>query len=132
MMNTFKDFFGLNQPTNDEYGVEYDDYTEDAAPREAHAPATFERPAKDFVASVVVKSYSDAPLIGEPFKQGDAVIFDMSSMTLEEGKRIFDFAAGLAYALHGTLRKVDDNVWALMYKSHMFSDAQLRQAFYDE
>ncbi|WP_158256117.1 cell division protein SepF [Corynebacterium sp. 13CS0277] len=127
MMNYLKDYFGLRPGayTGPESYAEY----EDLVARPEMAPADMIRPATDVVVTVVVDSFRDCPLIGDPFKQGDAVIFDLSNMAYDEAKRVFDFATGLAFGLRGTLRRLDDNVWALMDKNRLFTDNELLKAY---
>jgi cell division inhibitor SepF len=46
------------------------------------------------------KDYSEARTIGERFRDGTPVIMDLVSMDNADAKRLVDFAAGLAFALH--------------------------------
>ena len=51
------------------------------------------------------KDYSEARTIGERFRDGQPVIMDLVSMDNADAKRLVDFAAGLAFALRGSLRQ---------------------------
>ncbi|WP_075726804.1 cell division protein SepF [Corynebacterium aquilae] len=124
MMNSVKEFFGLNP---NEY---HDDYADVAPREELSSPRDYIRPTTNAIVTVVVNRYEDAPKIGTPFTEGDAVIFDMAGMSPADRNRIFDFATGLAFALSGTLRKVTDGVWALMDKNTPFSDHDLQETFF--
>ena len=59
------------------------------------------------------KDYSEARTIGERFRDGTPVIMDLVSMDNADAKRLVDFAAGLAFALHGSFDKVATKVFLL-------------------
>lgn len=69
------------------------------APRE-------ERSFAPTVVSVELTTYNQATEIGGPFRDGDAVVFDLTRMENGENKRIIDFAAGLCFALRGRMVNV--------------------------
>ena len=81
-----------------------------------------------------VSSYSEAAQIGEPFRDGDAVVFDMTRMEPGENKRIVDFAAGLCYALRGRMVNVSKNVdtdrqvFAIVPEGADFSQVELERS----
>lgn len=58
-------------------------------------------------------SYAEARTIGERFRDGSPVIMDLVEMTNADAKRLVDFAAGLAFALHGSFDKVATKVFLL-------------------
>ena len=58
-------------------------------------------------------SYAEARTIGERFRDGGPVIMDLVEMTNADAKRLVDFAAGLAFALHGSFDKVATKVFLL-------------------
>ncbi|MBV7296216.1 cell division protein SepF [Corynebacterium sp. TAE3-ERU12] len=49
--------------------------------------------------------YSEAREIGQHFRDGDIVTFDLSGLEMEEAKRYIDFAAGLTFALRGRIER---------------------------
>lgn len=59
------------------------------------------------------RSYSDAKLIGEAFRQGVPVIMNLTEMNEPEAKRMIDFSAGLAFGLQGRLERVTTAVFLL-------------------
>jgi cell division inhibitor SepF len=59
------------------------------------------------------KDYSEARTIGERFRDGTPVIMDLVTMDNADAKRLVDFAAGLAFALRGSIDKVTSRVFLL-------------------
>jgi cell division inhibitor SepF len=55
----------------------------------------------------------DARLVGEHFRDGNPVIMNLTEMANSDAKRLVDFAAGLAFALHGAMDKVTNKVFLL-------------------
>ncbi|MDR2538469.1 MAG: cell division protein SepF [Bifidobacteriaceae bacterium] len=58
-------------------------------------------------------SYNDAPLVGEPYRNGVPVIMNLSKLDSKDAKRFVDFAVGLAFGLYGHLEKVTEAVFLL-------------------
>lgn len=146
-----KEFFGLS-PIDMEHEDAYYDYDrEDSRYRTsgsaAYAPAPrdydygyeraerpqYQAPEPKLVA-VEVTSYSQAAEIGEPFRDGDAVVFDLTRMEQGDNKRVVDFAAGLCYALRGKMVNVtrnidtDRTVFAITPEGAEFSQIELERA----
>ncbi len=79
-------------------------------------------PRRDFAESagairpVTVKltGFSEARIIGEKFREGKPVILDMTEMDDTGARRLVDFAAGLAFALRGSIDKVTTKVFMLL------------------
>lgn len=149
-----KEFFGLS-PIDMEHEDAYYDYDrEDARYRTsgsaAYAPSRdyeyggYSRPEREErpqyqapepkLVAVEVSSYSQAAQIGEPFRDGDAVVFDLTRMEPGDNKRIVDFAAGLCYALRGKMVNVtrnidtDRTVFAITPEGAEFSQIELERA----
>ena len=59
------------------------------------------------------RSYNDARRIGEEFRAGTPVIINLTEMGDGDAKRIVDFAAGLVFALHGSIERVTNKVFLL-------------------
>lgn len=120
-IGTAKEFFGFG-PYDDAEDAYYDEaqYRE---PRETRAVAPqrgehVERPervergepiSRAFTPEIVTtapRSYNDAKEIGEPFRDGDAVVMDLSDLEAADAKRVVDFAAGLCFALRGSMQNL--------------------------
>jgi cell division inhibitor SepF len=59
------------------------------------------------------RSYKEARAIGERYRDGVPVIMNLSELEVEDAKRLVDFAAGLAFALRGSIDKVTNRVFLL-------------------
>jgi cell division inhibitor SepF len=58
-------------------------------------------------------SYLEARAIGEHYREGIPVIINLTEMDNADAKRLVDFAAGLAFALRGSMDKVTNKVFLL-------------------
>lgn len=65
------------------------------------------------ITAVHPRTYNDAKIIGEHFREGVPVIMNLSEMTDVEAKRLVDFAAGLIFATRGTIERVTNKVFLL-------------------
>ncbi|WP_061960360.1 cell division protein SepF [Demequina flava] len=65
------------------------------------------------IQTVKPRSYNDARLIGEAFRQGVPVIMNLTEMSDADAKRLVDFAAGLSFGLHGSIERVTTAVFLL-------------------
>ncbi|WP_087117809.1 cell division protein SepF [Corynebacterium urinipleomorphum] len=117
--NSLKEFFGLGQydPAVDPY---YDDPAYEEAGSTAYSrssaaaePRTRDRDygyeARDYSAAIISvrpRNYNDAKEIGEPFRDGDAVVMDLSNVDKPTAMRLIDFAAGLCFAARGKMHKL--------------------------
>lgn len=59
------------------------------------------------------KSFNDAQEIGERLKMGRPIIMNLSNLPRELQRRLIDFASGLAFALDGSMSRVDEHVFLL-------------------
>jgi cell division inhibitor SepF len=59
------------------------------------------------------RSYNEARTIGEHYRDGTPVIMNLTDMADADAKRLVDFAAGLAFALRGSIDKVTNKVFLL-------------------
>ncbi|WP_280265435.1 cell division protein SepF [Nocardia wallacei] len=59
------------------------------------------------------RTYAEAAIIGERFRDGTPVIMDLVEMSNSDARRLVDFAAGLAFALRGSFDKVATKVFLL-------------------
>jgi cell division inhibitor SepF len=58
-------------------------------------------------------SYNEARPIGERYREGNPVIMNLTAMEDRDAKRLVDFAAGLAFALRGSIDKITNKVFLL-------------------
>lgn len=65
------------------------------------------------ITTVHPRSYNDAKIIGENFRDGIPVIMNVTDMGEADAKRLVDFSAGLAFALHGSIERVTNKVFLL-------------------
>jgi cell division inhibitor SepF len=59
------------------------------------------------------RSYNEARTIGERYRDGQPVIMNLTDLDDAAAKRLVDFAAGLAFALRGSIDKVTNRVFLL-------------------
>ncbi|MDP3969559.1 MAG: cell division protein SepF [Nocardioides sp.] len=59
------------------------------------------------------RTYNEARTIGENFREGVPVIMNLSEMDDSDAKRLVDFAAGLVFAVRGTIERVTSKVFLL-------------------
>jgi cell division inhibitor SepF len=59
------------------------------------------------------RSYREARTIGERYRDGVPVIINLTELEAADAKRLVDFAAGLAFALRGSIDKVTNRVFLL-------------------
>ena len=67
----------------------------------------------DHIISLTPRTYSEARLIGEYYRQGKPVIMNLSDMEETERKRLVDFASGLVFGHHGSIERVTPKVFLL-------------------
>ncbi len=65
------------------------------------------------IVSVRPRSYNEARVIGENFRDGVPVIMNLSDMEDGDDKRLVDFAAGLIFGLRGNIERVSSKVFLL-------------------
>jgi cell division inhibitor SepF len=104
-----------DEPYDDEpYGEPYDEYEDDWMPASERAAKRWQSdkgPAR--IVMIRPHKYSDAPTVGERFREGCAVVMDVSGMPLNEATRLVDFAAGLVFGCEGRIERVADKVFLL-------------------
>ena len=74
------------------------------------SPAT---PAPAEIVTLRPTSYNEARIIGERYRDGIPVIINLTELDDVAAKRLVDFAAGLAFALRGSIEKVTNRVFLL-------------------
>lgn len=117
---------------NEDYSVDYDrdDRHLEPAPaparpapaEEYRAPVTPIKRAQSVredsaalrqITTIHPRSYNDAKLIGESFRDGIPVIMNVTDMGESDAKRLVDFSAGLVFGLHGSIERVTNKVFLL-------------------
>ncbi|MBC3185229.1 cell division protein SepF [Corynebacterium sp. zg-331] len=117
-----------------EYGADYG--RERGATPSRHEPvsrgsvnrAVASAPYSPSVIPVRLTSFTQSAEVGEPFRDGDAVVFDLSGMDLDEAKRVLDFASGLCFALRGQMKKLVPRVFAIIPDGASISTRELEAA----
>jgi cell division inhibitor SepF len=86
-----------------------------AAPAQAAAPTVVPRAsaALSRITTLHPRTYNEARVIGENFRDGIPVIMNLSEMSDVDAKRLVDFAAGLVFSVHGTIERVTNKVFLL-------------------
>ena len=136
-----KEFFGLVSYEEDDHDAYY---AAEAAYSAAPAPSYADRhtmpydyqpeyqaPPRVYEAAVVrvsLRSYTEASRIGEPFRDGDVVVFDITEVQSADAKRIVDFAAGVCFGLRGKMEKVAPRVFAVIPENAHVSQMELERA----
>ncbi|HEX3785814.1 MAG TPA: cell division protein SepF [Pseudonocardiaceae bacterium] len=82
------------------------------APRTRPQPETAAHPLSK-ITTLHPRSYEDARTIGEQYRDGNPVIINLTALSDAHARRVVDFAAGLAFALHGDIDKVTDKVFLI-------------------
>lgn len=82
------------------------------APRSRPFPAEDGHPLGRIV-TLHPRNYNEARIIGERYREGTPVIMNLTEMDDADAKRLVDFAAGLAFALRGSIDKVTTKVFLL-------------------
>ena len=65
------------------------------------------------ITTIHPRTYNEAKNIGEAFRGGVPVIMNLTDMDDADAKRLVDFAAGLAFGLHGSIERVTSKVFLL-------------------
>ena len=90
-------------------------------PAAVSAPApTVESLAR--IETVTPRTYNDARTLGEHYRSGVPVIMNLSEIDDEAAKRLVDFAAGLVFAVRGTINRVTPKVFLLSPENVVVSD----------
>ncbi|HEX4246805.1 MAG TPA: cell division protein SepF, partial [Pseudonocardia sp.] len=79
----------------------------------ATAPASVKDAPLSRITTIHPRSYNEARTIGERYREGIPVIMNLTELDDAAAKRLVDFAAGLAFALRGSIDKVTNRVFLL-------------------
>ncbi len=77
--------------------------------------------------TIKLTGFSEARVIGEKYRDGQSVIMDMTEMADADARRLVDFAAGLAFAMRGSIDKVTTKVFMLLPSDIDVSDISAEQ-----
>lgn len=95
-----------------EASAEVEEYRAPVTPIK-RAAAVREDGALRQITTVHPRSYNDAKVIGESFREGIPVIMNVTDMGEADAKRLVDFSAGLVFGLHGSIERVTNKVFLL-------------------
>ncbi|WP_380175198.1 cell division protein SepF [Kineococcus sp. DHX-1] len=65
------------------------------------------------ITTIHPRTYNEAKIIGESFREGVPVIMNLTDMDDSDAKRLVDFSAGLVFGLHGSIERVTNKVFLL-------------------
>jgi cell division inhibitor SepF len=77
------------------------------------APAPAPAPQPYRITTLHPRTYNEARVIGERFRDGMPVIMNLTEMDDADAKRLVDFAAGLSFGLRGSIERVTAKVFLL-------------------
>jgi cell division inhibitor SepF len=77
--------------------------------------------------TIKLTGFAEARVIGEKYREGLSVIMDMTEMSDSDARRLVDFAAGLAFAMRGSIDKVTQKVFMLLPSDVDAADLELDQ-----
>ncbi len=125
-----------NARYDDEYDDGYDEYSDEAVDGESHEAEPAPVPERGEQVGTVSKfpdrrgvavspevtelarittvhprSYNEARVIGEHFRDGTPVIMNLTEMDHADAKRLVDFAAGLIFCCRGSIERITTKVF---------------------
>ncbi len=74
------------------------------------------------IETVTPRTYNDARTVGEHYRSGVPVIMNLSEIDDNDAKRLVDFAAGLVFAVHGSINRVTAKVFLLSPENILVTD----------
>ena len=106
---------GSGGATRGALAIDADVDAEPSRPAVARVPGQRERPtgSPGRITTLQPRSYNEARAIGERYRDGVPVIMNLTELDDAAAKRLVDFAAGLAFALRGSIDKVTSRVFLL-------------------
>jgi cell division inhibitor SepF len=90
----------------------------ETVPRPQPAPAPAAKPSTGGypmgrIVTLHPNSFTDARTIGEHYRDGNPVIMNLTELDDSDARRLVDFAAGLVFALRGSMDKVTNKVFLI-------------------
>jgi len=74
------------------------------------------------IETVTPRTYNDARTVGEHYRSGVPVIMNLSEIDDADAKHLVDFAAGLVFAVHGSINRVTAKVFLLSPENVLVTD----------
>jgi cell division inhibitor SepF len=74
------------------------------------------------IETVTPRTYNDARTVGEHYRSGVPVIMNLSEIDDADAKRLVDFAAGLVFAVRGSINRVTAKVFLLSPENILVTD----------
>jgi cell division inhibitor SepF len=90
-------------------------------------PAVVRQQASAPLQVVEPSGFNDAQELGDRLKANQAVVLNLRGLDRDLQRRLIDFSSGLAYAVGGTMRKIDDQVFLLTPTSVEVSEEDKEQ-----
>ncbi|MDJ0320380.1 cell division protein SepF [Pseudarthrobacter sp. PS3-L1] len=90
-----------------------EEYRAPVTPIKRAASSRDDLPGLRQITTIHPRSYNDAKLIGESFREGIPVIMNVTDMGESDAKRLVDFSAGLVFGLRGSIERVTNKVFLL-------------------
>lgn len=101
------------RPVDQEPADVADDYRAPVTPINRAAAQTESDNELRRITTIHPRSYNDAKVIGESFRNNIPVIMNVTDMDVAEAKRLVDFSSGLTFALNGSIERVTEQVFLL-------------------
>ena len=99
-------------PKEEAYAAE-EEYRAPVTPIKRAASSREEHTGLRQITTIHPRSYNDAKIIGESFRDGIPVIMNVTDMGEADAKRLVDFSAGLVFGLRGSIERVTSKVFLL-------------------
>lgn len=71
---------------------------------------------------VEVTRFEDCEQIGQHFRDGEPVLFDLATVDRTTARRVIDFVSGMTFARHGALEKVASRAFVLTPEGSALAD----------
>ena len=126
-MGLFDDIKKVFSSSDDEYEEEYteqeEEQVEEAREKKEKEPRLFKSDRNKVVSynqqgqmQVVLckpERYEDVPPVADHLGEKKTVILNLESANREASRRIIDFLSGVAYAIHGNIKKVANSTYVV-------------------
>ena len=136
-INSVKSFIGMDDEDeyydDDEYMEDDEEYDDEPKKRFASfssraakvVPVRSGSSAK--VRIIKPKSFEESGKIADEIKEDRLVIFDVTTLDIDQARRIVDFIVGSAYALNGNVRRVSGGIFVAAPNSIDISGDNLKE-----
>ena len=137
-INSVKSFIGMEDEDeyyDDEYMDEVDE-EEEEEPRRQRFSSFSSRASKVVpvrsgenakVRIIKPKNFEESGKIADEIKNDRLVIFDVTTLDIDQARRIVDFIVGSAYALNGNVRRVSGGIFVAAPNSIDISGDNLKE-----